>query len=197
MPMQTQCGSKPNTRRQRSVHYCRRLLPFLDACGAFGIWTRCSQTMLYYTVKSANPDPKASPPIPAQYIRSKTAVTQPSSTADTCPTIRRLMTREPWATRLYCNLIGLSVSVRIFDAGYFPARSYMYYLPGSMTEMPGEFVTPHNLFAFSTAVETSYVTSLFRRSAVIAIWNTAVFQPNLAAERPIGLHDSSKTAIRC
>lgn len=62
LPMQTQCGSKPNnTRRRWPVHYYyRRLLPILDACGAFlGTWTRCSRTTLYYTVKSAVPDPNA------------------------------------------------------------------------------------------------------------------------------------------
>lgn len=81
-------------------------------------------------------------------------VTQPNDTTDTRPHCT-----PPYDSRTLGNkavlqpAIGLSVSVRIVDAGYFPARSYMYHLPGSMTEMPGEVVTPHNLFAFPTVVE--------------------------------------------
>lgn len=150
LPMQTQCGSKPTHDADGPfIIFCCRKLPLLDAHGSFGTGIRCARTMLYYLCtwlhSSArlrcfqsrlllhNPmippiqgPPHCTPPYDSKTLGNK-AVLQPA--------------------------IGLSVSVRIVDAGYFPARSYMYHLPGSMTEMPGEVVTPHNLFAFPTVVE--------------------------------------------
>lgn len=62
------------------------------------------------------------------------------------------------------------VSVRIFDADHSPARLYVYHLPGSMTEMPGENVTPHNPLTFPAVVGAFGWSSLSRCCTVVQHW---------------------------